>query len=62
MMEYIEQILKKKSVNILLVETSSDDQFKLTRKFYTDLNYTHEATIRDFWKEGEDKVIFWKKL
>ena len=21
-----------------------------------------EAMIRDFWKEGDDKVIFWKKL
>ena len=25
-------------------------------------NYTQEAIIRDFWKEGDDKVIFWKKL
>lgn len=62
MMNYIENLLKQLSYRILIVETSSDDQFKLTRKFYENLGYLHEATIRDFWQEGEDKVIFWKKL
>lgn len=62
MMSYIERFLLKQSGRVLIVETSSSDQFKLTRKFYQDLGYNHEATIRDFWQEGEDKVIFWKKL
>lgn len=62
MMGYIEQLLKEKSKRILIVETSSDSQFKLTREFYKKLNYNQEAIIRDFWKAGEDKVIFWKKL
>ncbi len=61
MMNYIEQLLKAKK-SVLIVETSSDPQFELTRKFYTKLNYRFEATITDFWKEGEDKVIYWKKL
>lgn len=62
MMSYIENLLREKLKRILIVETSSDQQFELTREFYAKLNYKHEATIRDFWKENEHKVVFWKKL
>jgi alpha-beta hydrolase superfamily lysophospholipase len=41
--------------------TPGGAQFNKTKDFYFKLNYT-EATIREFWKKGEDKVIFWKKL
>jgi len=62
MMTYIENLLKKKGHRIIIVDTSGTDDFKLTRKFYESLNYNKEATIRDFWKKGDDKVIYWKKL
>ncbi|MDW3195493.1 MAG: GNAT family N-acetyltransferase [Cytophagales bacterium] len=62
MMNYIERILKEQSIRLLIVETSGTDEFELTRKFYLKLGYNLEATIRDFWTEGDDKVIFWKKL
>jgi ribosomal protein S18 acetylase RimI-like enzyme len=62
MMGYIEQLLKARSYRVLIVETSGSAEFELTRKFYLNLGYTLEATIRDFWQEGEDKLIFWKKL
>lgn len=38
------------------------DGFDLTRKFYNQHSYTIEARIRDYYQEGEDKVVFWKKL
>lgn len=62
MMHYLETLLKEQSKRILIVETSSSDQFKLTRKFYKGLGYIQEAIIRDFWQKGEDKVVFWKKF
>ncbi len=62
MMAYIERELKQQANRILIVETSGADEFRLTRKFYKNLGYNLEATIRDFWQEGEDKVVFWKKL
>ena len=62
MMNFIEKKLSESSVRVLIVDTSSDESLTLTRKFYKDLGYNHEATIRDFWQEGEDKIIFWKKL
>jgi len=62
LMHYIEQLLQNKGHRILIVETSSSSDFAETRNFYEKLNYTKEAVIRDFWSEGDDKVIYWKKL
>ncbi|MGZ4036335.1 MAG: GNAT family N-acetyltransferase [Bacteroidia bacterium] len=62
MMKYIEQLLKNKDGRILIVETSSDDAQIGARNFYKKNGYTQEAIIRDFWKQGEDKIVFWKKL
>jgi ribosomal protein S18 acetylase RimI-like enzyme len=62
MMKYIELLLKNKDGRILIVETSTDDAQIGARKFYKKIGYTQEAVIRDFWKDGEDKIVFWKKL
>ncbi|MBL7706603.1 MAG: GNAT family N-acetyltransferase [Taibaiella sp.] len=62
MIRYIEQVLKAKGARVLIVETSGTDDYILTRKFYDKLGYHREAVIKDFWNEGEDKIIFWKKL
>ena len=62
MMKYIEQRLKNKDGRILIVETSSDDAQIGARHFYKQIDYIIEAIIRDFWKDGEDKIVFWKKL
>ncbi len=57
-----EQHLRDKGERILLVVTSGSDDFALTRKFYAQNGYEEEARIRDFWAEGDDKVIFRKAL
>ncbi|NME72432.1 GNAT family N-acetyltransferase [Flammeovirga aprica] len=62
MMAFIENHLREKGHRLLIVDTSGTDDFKLTRRFYEKLEYNKEAVIRDFWKEGDDKVVFWKKL
>lgn len=62
MMHYIEQLLKQKGARVLIVETSSDSAQLAARSFYRKIGYSQEAVIRDFWKEGEDKIVFWKKL
>ena len=59
---YLENQLREAGHRVLIVETSTDPDFELTREFYLKCGYVQEAVIRDFWKEGEGKVIFWKKL
>jgi ribosomal protein S18 acetylase RimI-like enzyme len=62
MMGYIEQIIKQSGGRILIVETSSDDAQIGARNLYHKIGYTQAAVIKEFWKEGEDKIVFWKKL
>lgn len=62
MMEFIEQYLTENKKRILIVDTSSDEIYNATREFYKKINYIEIARIKDFWKDGEDKITFWKKL
>lgn len=62
LMNHVELLLNSQGHRVLLVETSGLPEFELTRKFYDKCNYSREAVLRDFYDEGEDKVIFWKKL
>lgn len=58
----LELALKESGHRILIVDTSGSSEFERTREFYRQNNYIEEARIRDFWAEGDDKVIFWKSL
>lgn len=62
MMGFIETLLKERGERILIIDTSSSEDFASTRTFYEKLGYTKEAVIRDFWEDGDDKVIYWKKF
>lgn len=58
----LEAMLAEKGARVLLVETSGLAAFEGTRRFYRRLGYVEEARIRDFYRAGEDKVVFWKAL
>jgi ribosomal protein S18 acetylase RimI-like enzyme len=60
LMRFIEQELAGEGIRVLLVETSGTADFKRTRGFYDMLGYEREARIRDYYAEGDDKVIFRK--
>jgi len=62
MLKYLEDELKRQQKRILIVDTSSNDDYALTRSFYLKAGYSKVATIKDFWKDGEDKVTFYKRL
>lgn len=47
---------------VLIVETSSTEQYADTRRFYAGLGDDEEATIREFHGPGDHKVVFWKSL
>lgn len=59
---FAEEHLKAKGARLLLVETSGLPSFELTRAFYSKNNYRAVATLPDFYTEGEDKIVFIKKL
>lgn len=58
----LESNLRESGHRVLIADTSGADEFTQTREFYRKNGYSEEARIRDFWAEGDDKVIFWKSL
>lgn len=56
----VEQSLQQE--RILIVETSGLEDFQRTREFYNARGYSREAVIRDYWADGDDKVIYRKAL
>lgn len=58
----IESDLAAEGGRILIVETSGLPAYERTRAFYERCGYDREARIRDFYQDGEDKIVFWKSL
>lgn len=61
-MDHVERDLTARGARILLVKTSGVPEFARTRRFYGGLGYDEEARIRDFYEDGDDKVVFRKAL
>ena len=47
---------------LLIVETSGLPKYEPTRAFYHATGYLHEATLKDFYSDGDDLVVFSKRL
>jgi ribosomal protein S18 acetylase RimI-like enzyme len=58
----LEEELRAGGGRVLVVETSSLDGYAATRAFYAGQSFAREAQIRDFYAEGEHKIVFWKHL
>lgn len=62
---HVEQLLRdagEEVARVLIVETSSTDQYAGTRTFYAARGFDEEARIRDYYGPGDGKVVFWKSL
>lgn len=57
-----EQELMQIHARKLYIETSSTDKYLPTRKFYEKAGYAEEARLKDFYLEGDDKVIYAKRV
>ena len=45
---------------LIVIETSRSRKYEPTRKFYLGLGYTEAARIPDFYKAGDDRIIYVK--
>ena len=62
LMAQVENEIKEKKGYLLIIETSSIEEFSLPRAIYESFGYQLIAQIPDFYKPGEGLVIFIKKI
>jgi ribosomal protein S18 acetylase RimI-like enzyme len=62
LLQAAEQTMRNQAARIVIVETAGISIFEYVRKFYISKGYERESTIRDFYEDGVDKVIFRKYL
>src|SRR5438105_4572645 len=62
LLRHTEEDIRKAGGRILLIETSSLPHYDLTRRFYLKHGYDQDAVLRDFYADGDDMVVFRKRL
>ena len=62
LVQYTEEQARSAGGRLLIVETSSLDEFEPTRAFYRRCGFEEAGRIRDYYSKGEAKVIFLKDL
>jgi ribosomal protein S18 acetylase RimI-like enzyme len=58
----VESVLRARGARLIRVETASNDAYQATRAFYDRMGYREEARLRDFYKPGDDLVIYARRL
>lgn len=58
----LEQRLRSEGARLIRVETSSQEGYGAARRFYRACAYDEAAVLREFYRPGEDLIIFTKSL
>lgn len=62
LMHHAEEDLRERGQRLLIVRTSGALQYDRTRAFYRRLSYAEQAHVPDYWADGDDLVLFTKRL
>jgi ribosomal protein S18 acetylase RimI-like enzyme len=62
LMSDVEARLAQRAAALLVIETSSRDDYAPTRRFYERLGYREAARLRDFYAPADDRVVLTKRF
>src|SRR6266436_37896 len=62
LLKFAEDEITRRGGKVLLVETSSQDTYGGTIQFYEKTGYDLVGKIKEYYKAGDDKLIFAKRL
>jgi ribosomal protein S18 acetylase RimI-like enzyme len=62
LLAWLEKDIRQLGGRLIVVETSGLEKYVSTRRFYLATGYIQEATLKNFYSEGDDLVIFTKHL
>lgn len=57
----VEAELKSRNARLLIVETSQLPEFETARAFYEKYGFEFEAEVKNFFAEGDNKLIYTKR-
>jgi ribosomal protein S18 acetylase RimI-like enzyme len=62
LLHHAEQDIRRQGGRVLFIETSSLPHYELTRKFYLKHHYEITGVLRDYYSDGDDMVVFRKRM
>jgi ribosomal protein S18 acetylase RimI-like enzyme len=62
LVQEVERRLARADARLVIIETSSQPLYEPTRAFYLRRGYAEVARVRDFFAEGDDRVIYAKRI
>jgi ribosomal protein S18 acetylase RimI-like enzyme len=62
LIEHVEQEVVRRGGRMLLIETSSQETYGATVRFYERSGYELVARIKNFYRIGDDKLVFSKEM
>jgi len=60
LVRWLEDEVRGRDGRMIAIETSSQPKYQGTRRFYIDLGYKEVARVPDFYRAGDDRVIYAK--
>lgn len=62
LLQEVERRLARDAARLVVIETSSLPAYQATRAFYRRRGYDEVARVKDFYSDGDDRVIFAKRI
>jgi len=62
LLQKTEELISQRQGRVIWVETSGQKKYLPTRKFYLGSGYREAALLEGFYADGDDKVVFVKRL
>jgi ribosomal protein S18 acetylase RimI-like enzyme len=62
LLQFAEGEARRRGGRVMFVETSGLPAYERTRRFYLKNGYDREAVLRDYYRDGDDLVVFRKRL
>jgi GNAT superfamily N-acetyltransferase len=62
LVRWLEAEVGRRDGRLIIIETSSQPKYRGTRQFYAGLGYGEVARVPDFYRAGDDRVIYAKSF
>lgn len=60
LLNWLDKVAAERKTRLIVIETSSSAPYSATRRFYERMGYAETACVRDFYRPGDDRIIYCK--